>query len=253
MMLPGSELLAAHSAIVFAGPAIIFAGYLIFGISGFGASLITVPVLSYYLSLKTALPICVLLDFTSAMVLGTRLRGGVEKREILLLVPFSLIGAVTGATLLLHLPRQAALAALGCFAFTYGIYSLWRGAAVAHIGPWWSLPAGFVGGVMGALFGVGGPPYAIYLTGRLRDPSRFRATMSAMVVASVGMRAAVFAIIGLIVRDTLIAFALLFPFACFGLWGGQRLHGYIPNRRLLQFLGGLVALSGASLLYKALL
>jgi hypothetical protein len=106
MMLPGSELLAAHPAIVFAGPAIIFAGYLIFGISGFGASLITVPVLSYYLSLKTALPICVLLDLTSAMVLGTRLRGGVEKREILLLVPFSLIGAVTGATLLLHLPRQ---------------------------------------------------------------------------------------------------------------------------------------------------
>ena len=112
---------------------------------------------------------------------------------------------------------------------------------------------GIVGGVMGALFGVGGPPYAIYLTGRLRDPSRFRATMSAMVVASVGMRIAVFAVIGLIVRDTLIAFALLFPFACLGLWGGQRLHGRIPNRRLLQFLGGLVALSGASLLYKALI
>jgi hypothetical protein len=42
--------------------------------------------------------------------------------------------------------------------------------------------------VLGALFGVGGPPYVVYITGRVPDPAAQRATISQMLVLSVGLR-----------------------------------------------------------------
>ena len=40
----------------------------------------------------------------------------------------------------------------------------------------WAAPAGIVGGLVGALFG--GPPYVMYLAGRIAEPDAQRATIS---------------------------------------------------------------------------
>jgi uncharacterized membrane protein YfcA len=230
--------------------AVVAAAYVIFGISAFGASLFTVPMLSHLFPLDFVLPMCVLLDVSAALALGARFSAAADKSELLLLAPFSLIGAVLGVTLLVALPRNATLAAFGVFLLSYGIYALRQGETVTLIGRRWAPVAGLTGGTMGTLFGIGAPPYAIYLARRLRGKATLRATLSNMVLLSTSIRALVFLAGGLMLADRVIAFALLLPFALGGLWIGNRCHGSISRGALLRLISVLLVLIGASLLVR---
>ena len=105
---------------------------------------------------------------------------------------------------------------------------------------------------MGTLFGIGAPPYAIYLSRRIADKDALRATLSNMVLLSTSIRALVFAVGGLMLADRLIMFAILLPFALGGLWCGNRIHGRISRTGLLRVVSVLLLLIGISLLVRAL-
>jgi len=233
--------------------AAVFTGaYVIFGISAFGAALFTVPVLSHFLPLDFVLPMCALIDMSAALALGVRFSRDADWSELKWMVPLSLAGAIAGVTLLVALPRQATIAGIGAFLVAYGIHALLQKEAGRKVSRAWAPVAGFTGGAFGTLFGVGAPPYAIYLAHRLRDKLAFRATLSNMVIFSVSMRAVVFAASGLMLADRIIGFAVLVPFALAGLWIGNRIHGRISRAGLLRVVAGLLMLIGISLLARAL-
>jgi uncharacterized membrane protein YfcA len=231
---------------------VVAGAYVIFGISAFGAALFTVPVLSHFLPLEFVLPMCVLLDVSAALALGVRFSREADWSELKWMVPLSLAGAVAGVTLLVALPRQATIAGIGAFLVAYGVYALRQKDAVRMVSRAWAPVAGFTGGAFGTLFGIGAPPYAIYLTHRMPDKLAFRATLSNMVIFSVSIRAFVFTAGGLMLADRLAGFAVLLPFALAGLWVGNRIHGRISRAGLLQVVAGLLLLIGVSLLARAL-
>ena len=239
------ELLLAFAAAV-------FAGYVVFGATGFGAAPITIPVLAHFLPLPAVLGITTLLDFGSGVALGFHTRREAERRELALLIPFTLAGVALGVTLLVNLPRTATLGALGVFVCAYAVYGMLRPAPARPLTRRWAAPAGLASGVFGALFGVGGPPYAVYLAARIREAARLRATISSMLVASVGIRLVAFLIAGVLAdaRLWLTAVALA-PMAALGLWTGNRLHRRAPasaiRRTVLLVLLGM----GVSLLVRA--
>jgi uncharacterized membrane protein YfcA len=233
--------------------AAVFVGaYVIFGITAFGAALFTVPVLSHFLPLEFVLPMCALIDMSAAFALGVRFSREADWSELKWMVPLSLAGAVAGVTLLVALPRQATIAGIGVLLVAYGIYALRQKEAVRIVSRAWAPVAGFSGGVLGTLFGIGAPPYAIYLTHRMPDKLAFRATLSNMVIFSVSMRALVFAASGLMLADRIAGFAMLLPFALAGLWLGNRIHGRISRAGLVRVVAGLLLLIGLSLLARAL-
>ena len=232
--------------------AVVAGAYVIFGITAFGAALFTVPVLSHFLSLEFVLPMCALIDMSAALALGVRFSREADWSELKWMVPLSLAGAVAGVTLLVALPRQATIAGIGVFLVAYGIYALRQKEAVRMVSRAWAPVAGFSGGVLGTLFGIGAPPYAIYLTHRMPDKLAFRATLSSMVIFSVSIRALVFTAGGLMLADRIAGFAVLVPFALAGLWIGNRIHGRISRAALLRVVAGLLLLIGASLLARAL-
>ncbi|MDP2240578.1 MAG: sulfite exporter TauE/SafE family protein [Burkholderiales bacterium] len=231
--------------------AAVAAAYVIFGISAFGAALFTVPLLSFFYPLDFVLPMVVLLDLAAALALGRRFSREADKSELKWLAPFSIAGAILGVTLLVTLPRSATLIALGVFLLAYGAYSLHEGVPTRRVSRGWAPVAGFAGGTMGTLFGAGAPPYAIYLSRRLQDKGRLRATLSNIVLLSVTIRALVFTFSGLMLADRLIAFVMLVPFAFAGLWLGNRIHGRISHAALLRFVAVLLVLMGLSLLGRA--
>jgi uncharacterized protein len=239
-----------HSVVIAA--LVVAAAFIIFGISAFGAALITVPVLSHFFPLDFVLPTCALLDVTAAMTLGVRVSRGADMSELKLMVPSCLLGAVLGVTLLVSLPRQATLIAFGAFLVAYSAYALRHGGAMRKVSRAWGLVAGFAGGVLGTIFGVGAPPYAMYLPRRIDDKLVLRATLSTMVVFSTATRAVVFAAGGLMLGDRLIMFAILLPFALAGLAFGHRLQGRISRDQLARFMSILVLLIGVSVLVRAL-
>jgi uncharacterized membrane protein YfcA len=109
----GDGVMGAHD-VLWLAPLVIFAAYCVFGITGFGASPITIPVLVHLLPLAFVLPLAALLDLGSALALGFHTRRQADSRELVTLVPFTLLGLTLGVTLLLRLPRDATLWRSAC-------------------------------------------------------------------------------------------------------------------------------------------
>ncbi|MCC6535513.1 MAG: sulfite exporter TauE/SafE family protein [Burkholderiales bacterium] len=234
-----------------AGFAIIALGYVIFGMSGFGASLITIPVLSHFYPMPFVLVVALLLDVGSGFVMGIRRRRDAEMGELKVLLPFSVIGAVLGTTLLLSLPREAALIALGTFIGGYGLYGLAEPAHKRALTRRWAPLAGVLGGATGTLFGMGGPPYLIYLTRRVFDKQRLLATMSVTVALNLVIRLVVFAAAGVLLQSQiLLALAWFVPAAALGLWLGGRLHLRLSHASLLRVLYAVLFGCGVSLIVR---
>ena len=237
-----------------AGIAIIVTGYTLFGVTGFGASLITIPVLSHFYPLPFVLVLAGVLDLGSGMVLGVQRRRDAAIGELRWLIPFAVLGAALGVTLLVHLPRQASLLALGIFIGCYALYGLIERAPKQGIGQGWAPVAGTLGGISGTLFGMGGPPYLIYLTRRVFDKNALRATMSVMVIFSLFIRLAAFALVGLMLQPYLLVALIWFvPAAALGLWLGNRIHLTMRNEVLLRVLYLVLFACGLSLIARALL
>ena len=238
----------------FAACAAIVAGaYVIFGISAFGAAMFTVPALSFFFPLEFVLPVCVLLDVSAALALGSRFSRDADRGELKWMTPFSLAGAIAGVTALVTLPQQATIAAFGLFVCSYATYTLYAGVPTRGIArhPWAAI-SGFCGGATGTLFGVGAPPYAVYLTRRLPDKAMLRATLSNMVLLSTTIRALVFIAGGLFLTDRIIGALMLLPFALGGLWAGHRIQLRVSRESLLKIISVMLLLIGASLIARAL-
>ena len=232
---------------------IVFTGYLVFGVTGFGASPITVPVLAHFLPLPFVLSLAAALDLGSAAALGLHTRKQADVRELLVLAPFTIIGLALGVTLLVHLPRDATLLALGIFVCGYALYIMLHHGPRRPLGRVWAAPAGILSGILGALFGVGGPPYVVYIAGRISNGSAQRATISLMVVLNVGLRVAAFGIAGLFSsRDLWLAIGLLLPIAWAGVWTGNHVHMRLTPAHVVRIVGAVLLFSGASLIARAL-
>jgi len=232
---------------------IVFVGYVIFGVTGFGASPITIPVLAHFLPLTFVLALASLLDLASALVLGFHTRRQADRRELLLLVPFTFLGLALGVTLLVKLPRTITLLALGTCVCIHALHIALRRGSTRQLSRVWAGPAGVVGGVLGALFGTGGPPYVAYLTGRLRDPGAQRATISQMVILSVGLRVIVFAVAGLLfTRNLWTAVGLLLPVAWIGVWVGHRIQLRVAPATLARVIALALFVTGAALIVRTL-
>lgn len=232
---------------------VVFVGYLIFGVTGFGASPITIPLLAHVLPLVFVLPLASILDLGSALALAFHTRRQADTRELLTLVPFTMVGLTLGVTLLVSLPRNATLLALGMFVCAYAVYVLVRRQAPRRLTRWWAAPAGLAGGVVGALFGMGGPPYVMYITGRVPDPAAQRATISQMVILNVGLRVVAFALAGLLLSRALwIAVTILLPMAWIGVWVGNRLHVRAAPATVARVVAAALLLTGVTLIARTL-
>jgi len=128
-----------------------------------------------------------------------------------------------------------------------------RRQARGRLSRYWAAPAGIVGGLLGALFGMGGPPYVMYLAGRIAEPDAQRATISQMVVLNVGLRLAAFALAGLLVSPSLwLAVAGLLPVAWAGVWVGHRVHLRLAPAVAARIVAAALFVAGAALVARTL-
>jgi uncharacterized protein len=235
-----------------ASAAIILFAYFVRGISGFGSGLIAVPLLAHFAPLTFVVPLILVTDFTASAVLGRAVRGHIQWREIRALLPASALGVILGVTLLLKLPRESLLTALGVFVLIFGVRNVLNLHGAKPVSRRWAWPAGLVGGTVGAMFGTGGPPYVIYLTHRLRDKSQLRATFSGLFMLDGGIRVVTFLVTGLLLQpDLLWAVPGALPLLGLGLYLGHRAHVGLSPKQILRVIGTILLVSGTSLLWKA--
>lgn len=233
-------------------------GYTLFGFGGFGANVVALPLLVHFVPLRFAVPMMLALDITAASFLGLRNRHLVERRELLRLLPWLLVGMFAGATVLARANDRALMAMLGAFVLAVALWSLYGStrpgaAAPAPASPRWALPVGLAGGVFSALFGSGGPLYTLYLARRLHDPARLRATIATLILGAALTRGALFLANGLMAQPGLVSMSLaLAPGAALGYFAGSRLHAALPAARVRQGVWLMLIASGASVLWRSL-
>ena len=226
--------------------------YTILGISGFGSALVTIPLLAHFLPLTTILPILVLVDFMATTTNGLKFRRDIDVADIKTIVPTMCVGIAIGVAMLSRAPGDALLPALGAVIVAYGLYRLREPVTTRFITPAWGYVTGLTGGLMGGLFGIGGPIYATYMSRRTNDYGKMRATMAAIFTVSTAFRIAAFLIAGLLLDPKVWwGFAIILPFMFIGLNIGHRLHGKLERKHLSMFISVLLIASGISLFARA--
>lgn len=216
--------------------------YTVFGLTGFGAAMVALPILVQFAPLHFAVPLVLLLDAVSTTIVGLKNRAIVSRRELMRLGPFMFVGIAIGATALARLDSKWLLVGLGIFVIAIALRSL---ASPPHqesrLAGIWALPAGVIGGVFSALFGTGGPIYTLYLARRLPEVDVFRATISAVIFVSAVVRLGAFGMTGLMRQEGLFQSAVsVLPFCVGGVWAGSKLRARLSpiavKRLLLVFL-----------------
>ena len=234
--------------------AIAFLGALIFGITGFGAALVTIPLATHLVSLKFALALFVLADLAAALSVGLENPRNAVRAEWTRLVPMILAGTALGVTLLVNLPRETGMLLLGLFVVWFGIFNLTRRSSERVVSSRWAWLAGLAGGITSTVFGAGGPPYAIYLSQRGLTKEQFRATMGFATLASISLRAVAFTLTGLLLDADVWLKALAVVPACLaGIWVARRIYLRISRDALMRAVALLLLVSGASLISRAVL
>lgn len=232
---------------------IIVFGYTVYGLTGFGSSVTAMPLLVLLIPLRMAVPLMLVFDLVSGLLLGLRNRRFIEKREALRLIPFMLTGMALGVLALVRAPEHLLLLVLGLFILCYSAWSLLVHGKPRPLASAWAGPFGVVGGMFTALFGTGGPFYTIFLTRRLHDKLTLRATISGVLLFSAVARLVLFTGAGLYRQATLpVLAAVLLPFALGGLYLGNRLHQWMPAERVRQAVWVVLIAGGASLVLRNL-
>ena len=234
---------------------VVFGAYTVFAISGFGSALVGIPLLSLFLPVQFVVPMSVLNDFLASLTVATRERKHVDWKECLIVIPPLVIGISIGVWLLGDLPPRYVQMALGIFVVGAALYNLLSGTAnPIAISKWWSVPTGLIGGALGALFGIAGPLWVLYFTGRIKDDkSRLRATMSTTFVATTGLRIAMYLLSGLMLQDNLLWLAAIgFPAMLAGLYVGNKVHTRISVPGMARFITGMLFVTGSLLVWRAL-
>lgn len=239
--------LAAFAAAIF------FGAYFIRGITGFGSGLIAVPLLALMLPLPFIVPLILLTDFTASLLLGGVQFRQVARDELARLLPPSLLGVFAGAWLLAMLPAPSMLMGLGAVVIVFALRDLiHRTPPQRAIAPAWAWPAALTGGAVSALFGTGGPPYVIYLSRRLFDKGRLRATLSGLFFIEGLARILAFALTGLLFDPRLLLFySAALPLMLAALWAGSHVHHRLRQETLRRMLAVLLLGSGFALWLKA--
>jgi uncharacterized membrane protein YfcA len=225
--------------------------YTIKGLSGFGAGLIAIPLLSLVLPITIVVPAVSLLSYGGNLIQSFSLRRQASWRDLWPLMPFSALGVILAVWLLVNIdPRQLALA-MGLFVIAYALYSLLplQGLAGSRL---WAIPFGSLGGFIGALFGSSGFIYVVYLKLRPLDKAGFRASVAMGLALDGTFRISGYITSGLFNTRVLTLVAILFPVLLLSMKAGNYLHLNISPARFNQIVSVLLMVSGVMLVYKSI-
>jgi uncharacterized protein len=197
-----------------------------------------------------------LVDVAATVILGWAIRDQLRldplaRRFILGAVPVNV-----AFTILLPRVDLAALGlGLGLAVIAAGVYLAARRAAPiipeGRLRPWAPL-AGAASGILGGLYGMGGPVGVLFFARAEGDPTRFRALITSIFAVTGSIRLGVLALEGAYTPELLGWAVASLPAIALGLAVGYRVHDRVTPVRFRLVLGVIVALAGLVGLVRAL-
>ncbi|MCM8854870.1 MAG: sulfite exporter TauE/SafE family protein [Candidatus Thiodiazotropha sp.] len=229
---------------------VICSAYLVRGMAGFGSGLIAIPILALMMPLTTVVPLVVFLDYIASASHGIKHRDAIQWKELLPLLPFAVTGVLAALYLFNSIDKEILRIGLGGFVLTFAIYSLFSFSPKVKASTIWTIPAGGMGGLIGTLFGTGGPFYVLYLKFRGLDKTQFRATFATIFLLDGAGRISGYAISGLFDLDLVKMIAVVIPLMMIGMYIGGQIHTTMSQQTFQRAISILLIFSGLALLFK---
>lgn len=225
------------------------------GASGFGFSLVAVPLLAVAAGPKDAVVLASVLAVASTAGLAVRFRDQVDRPLAGRLLAGACVGLPVGAVVLQLVPADVLLLAIGVVVLAFTVVLARRGVPPVDARPVRTsgdVGAGLLCGLLTTSVGTNGPPVVLRLQAHGLAAGQFRATASAVFVGCNVAAVVVFAAGGRVDRDLLVQAAVALPGLVVGLWAGDHVHRRLPAERFRTMVLGLMVLTALAAVVAAL-
>lgn len=222
---------------------IVIAG-LLQGLTGFGFGLIALPLLGFFIPLKTVIPLIVLLAIFISLILSIQLRQSIVFKNVGIMFLATLPGIPLGAYFLKHMSVQPLSLALGVIMIAFTSYQLFVKPRPRALGVPYAMTAGFGCGFLTGCIGAGGPPAIIYTTIQPWSKDIAKANLALYFLLTGTLTSASHAMNGMISNEVLHYWMISLPALVVGIIGGTFAyrhisdHGYKKMALLLVFILG---------------
>lgn len=230
--------------------AIVAAAGLAQGLSGFGFSLVSIPLLALVVPVKAAIVGGAVLGLVQSGQVVARDHRHVEWRSAGVLVIAAIAGMPIGILVITRVPEEPLQVVIAITVLVFTAV-LWRRVSL----PTDSLPAevgvGFTSGMLSTSTGMSGPPLVIALQARGVEPSAFRATLATVFVCGSAISLLLFWSRGLVTAEALRVAAAGLPGLLIGILVGELAFRRVDHDRfrrivlLLLVVSAVLALVGA--------
>lgn len=225
---------------------VIFAGYVLLGLTGFGSALVIVPLLAWQWPLSHVVALTLLLDLPACLLHGVLNWRQVRWSEIRRMLPGMVVGSGLGLWLMNVLQPRWPLLMLGVYVFLMGLDQLRRVDLKPRNFPMYaSTLAGGFAGLVEMMFGSAGPVMMTWLRLRVSDVMQLRATAPALIMCSA------FVVLGEMFLDGKLSnpelwhhWLWLIGAALLGTTVGDRLAVRVPKGWLTRVMAVVLMLSG---------
>ncbi|MGC8649400.1 MAG: sulfite exporter TauE/SafE family protein [Hydrogenobaculum sp.] len=237
----------------------IFASWVVQGISGFGGGVFMVTLLSLVMNIKSAV-----LTFSFIQALGPLSILLVSKsykpnmRMIFYLITGSFVGIFLGAHILKIISATYMEMFSGLFFISIGIFdglSIFKNELLdltSKIEIKHGFFVGVLSGVFSGIVGIGGPPAAIYLRNIVKEFDEYRYLISIYFVLMVGIRLFIYYILHAFSNVRYEYIAYWGVASVMGLWTGRFISRFINKRYLNLSVPFLTIICGILLIAKGL-
>jgi uncharacterized membrane protein YfcA len=239
---------------VAAAAIVVFAACVVRGMSGFGTSLIAIPLLVLLMPIHAAVPLMALLGLAVMLMLGIRDRGHVRWEEMWRLLWPTLAGVFAGVYVFSMLDARLMQKLLGVFIAAYAVYMIVAQFArepAGNCSARWAYPAGFAGSLIDSMFGGGGGLLVvIYMHRRGYAVIAFRATLAVLWLLELIVRVGGYALSGFYDTNLLVLALLLAPAVFAGNRVGERITRTISQQAFARLLAVVLMAAAVNLLLR---
>ncbi|MBI4123924.1 MAG: sulfite exporter TauE/SafE family protein [Betaproteobacteria bacterium] len=231
--------------------AVVFVAYALRGATGFGAGVVSIPLLLLALPLPVVIPLVTAMGMLASFGQALHQRRWVDWATLRHLVVPSVLGVAAGLWLFSALDPDVLLRALAVFIIGYALWGYLPRRAARPAPAWLGPLAGALGGFVATVFGgMAGPLYVVYLRSFALDKTRFRATVAVALLCLSALRALGYGGLGLYDARVLWLLAAAVPVVALAMIAGDRWHARLDEARFGHVVAALLVLSGAALLLK---
>jgi uncharacterized membrane protein YfcA len=223
------------------------------GFTGFGSALIMLPLLTLLMSVKTVVPLVILLGLCINLILLSQVHRYIDWKRIIALLTTNVPGVFCGVYILKMMSTGFLELIIGILLITFPAYLMTKGVPEREIATAWVWPVGFISGVLGGSVGVGGPPIIIYTSMQPWGKHTIKSTLVGFFLLTSVVASGAQAVGGLMTREVLSLFAAGLPALVAGVLAGSYLYNRVDSSAYRKVVNVLLILLGVFMLGKVIM